>query len=394
MEPTAPKPIVVACTRAYLPGSHSGGPVRATSNLVDALGDEFDFRIITSDRDGESGKRLDRVALDRWITVGKAQVYYASTATTALAYRIPRLISAIRCDVLYLNSFFDPVFTLQPMLAWHLGMVSARKLVVAPRGEMAREARAHRAWKKIPYLKLAAAIGLFRDAIWQAGSEAELAEIESVLGRRGGPPLRIDVARDIVRRSAADGDTTTDRPPVSPGRPLRICTLARIVPTKNLDFALRALALVRSPVKFDIYGPREAGGYWARCERLIAAMPSHVQVDYRGPLSHDRVHPELLEHDLFLLPTQTESFGYAIVEAMAAGLPVLISDQTPWRDLQRAGCGWDLPLGDPARFAKVIDEVVTWDRAQADQASERARAYATVVREDVGSVQQSRALFS
>ena len=45
-----------------------------------------------------------------------------------------------------------------------------------------------------------------------------------------------------------------------------------------------------------------------------------------------------------ILPTHGESFGHIIVEAWAAGCPVLISDRTPWRELREQGVGWDVPL--------------------------------------------------
>lgn len=45
------KTIILALVRYCLPGDKSGEPVRSISNIVDQLGDEFVFRIVTSDRD-------------------------------------------------------------------------------------------------------------------------------------------------------------------------------------------------------------------------------------------------------------------------------------------------------------------------------------------------------
>ena len=54
---------------------------------------------------------------------------------------------------------------------------------------------------------------------------------------------------------------------------------------------------------------------------------------------------------MFFLPTLGENFGHVIAES-----PVLISDQTPWRNLKNHGVGWDLPLNDPDSFRKAIVE--------------------------------------
>jgi glycosyltransferase involved in cell wall biosynthesis len=69
----------------------------------------------------------------------------------------------------------------------------------------------------------------------------------------------------------------------------------------------------------------------------------------------------LAGYDLFLLPTRGENFGHAIFDALEVGLPVLLSDQTPWRDLERIGAGWSLPLANPDRFAATIDDFATLD---------------------------------
>jgi len=55
-----------------------------------------------------------------------------------------------------------------------------------------------------------------------------------------------------------------------------------------------------------------------------------------------------------LLPTETENFGHAIVEAMQSGVVPIISDQTPWRHLQEHGAGWDIDLSRPDLFRDAI----------------------------------------
>ena len=79
----------------------------------------------------------------------------------------------------------------------------------------------------------------------------------------------------------------------------------------------------------------------------------------------------LAGYDLFLLPTRGENFGHAIFDALEVGLPVLISDQTPWRDLERIGAGWSLPLADPDRFAATIDRLATLEPSERDRVAPR-----------------------
>lgn len=74
------KPIVLALVRYYLPGYKSGGPVRTIANLVDHLGDDIEFRVVTSDRDMLDEAAYPAIRVDAWNQVGKALVYYVSPA--------------------------------------------------------------------------------------------------------------------------------------------------------------------------------------------------------------------------------------------------------------------------------------------------------------------------
>jgi glycosyltransferase involved in cell wall biosynthesis len=80
----------------------------------------------------------------------------------------------------------------------------------------------------------------------------------------------------------------------------------------------------------------------------------------------------LRAYDLFFMPTRGENFGYALVEALIAGCPLLTSDQTPWTDLESKGVGWDLPLSSPAAFTSVLQRCVDMGAEEHGAMSERA----------------------
>jgi len=117
-------------------------------------------------------------------------------------------------------------------------------------------------------------------------------------------------------------------------------------------------------------------------------------VDYCGVIPHAEVPAILAENALFFLPTRGENYGYAIHEALAAGLPVLISDQTPWRQLEKSGVGWDLPLDDPARFAAVIKAQFHLDEDQWATQRKMAKEYARQVAGDNSVRDRNLSLFT
>lgn len=351
-----PRTIVLALVHYYLPGFKAGGPIRSISNLVERLGDEFDLRIIAADRDFRDRKPYTDVVIDDWNQVGNARVYYVSAGMHSLQALV-KLISDTPHDVLYLNSFFDPVFTQVALWARRLGVLAPKPIILAPRGELAPGSLARKAWKKRPFMAIASLLGLYDDLTWQASTEHEASDIRQAMGKtaRRTKIAPIVIAQDLP--PLPDEEAISNGMSARGGRgPLRLVFLARISPSKNLDHALRILTQVSTAVDLSIYGPIDDKAYWRACQRLLTELPANVSVRYKGVVAHSAVANVLKSYDLLFLPTRSENYGHVIIESMLAGTPVLIADTTPWRDLEKAGVGWDLPLENQVQFAKKIDE--------------------------------------
>ncbi|WP_201546736.1 glycosyltransferase [Psychrobacter lutiphocae] len=111
------------------------------------------------------------------------------------------------------------------------------------------------------------------------------------------------------------------------------------------------------PLVYHIYGPVEDEDYWNQCQKLITEMPLHITVEYKGDLVPEQVITKLSQYDFFYMPTKGENYGHVIAEALCAGLPLVISNTTPWRNLKHSGLGWDLPLDNINTFSSVINEL-------------------------------------
>ena len=68
----------------YLPGFKAGGPIRSLANMVDRLGDEFAFKIVTRDRDAGDQRPCGGTVPNAWQPIGKARVLYLSPRQLSL----------------------------------------------------------------------------------------------------------------------------------------------------------------------------------------------------------------------------------------------------------------------------------------------------------------------
>ena len=371
----------------YLPGYKAGGPIRTLANMVDKLGDEFQFKIITADRDSGDTEAYPGIKIDGWNRVGKADVFYMSPGMRSLK-EFKKILCSTECDVIYLNSFFSPHFTIKPLLLRRLRLIPAKPLILAPRGEFSPGALGLKSLKKRVYLWAVKAFGLYRGVVWQASSEHEEADIRRWFGK----DVQVEVAPNIPPAvHSAD-----ELPPEKVKRKgcLKIIFLSRISRKKNLDGALKMLKGLNGEVQFNIYGPMEDKSYWAECQKIIGDLPGNIEVKYCGSVEHEKVGAVMKKHDIFLFPTLGENFGHVILEALCAGCPILISDQTPWRDLEANGVGWDLPLDRPELFHAVLQKCVDMEQNEYVKWSRRAWEYGGQVTQDDKVVEQNRQLFT
>ena len=118
----------------YLPGYKAGGPIQSIANLVENLGDEFEFYIICNDRDQLDRQPYANVKIDEWNVVSKARVFYASSKNLSIK-GITKLLNETKYDLLYFNSFFSFKFTVLPLVIYKFFLPFVKPCIIAPRGE-------------------------------------------------------------------------------------------------------------------------------------------------------------------------------------------------------------------------------------------------------------------
>ena len=367
----------------YLPGFKSGGPVKTVSNMVAALGDELCFSVLCLDTDHGNKIPYSNIEKTKWNRQGKAEVFYVARGFRGMV-AIARILTTKHFDILYLNSFFSFQFSIMAMLLTQI-FKGTKPSILGPRGEFSVGAIALKPLRKRVYIYLSKLSGVYDNVIWHASTKYEADDIKRVMGTKSTVSTAIDLASpgdDIELSSRSDGNA------------LRIIFVSRISPKKNLFGALSMLRMVSQKVYFDVYGPTEDKAYWTKCLDAAADLPANIFFTYCGELQPFEVAPTFVKYDLFLFPTFGENYGHVIAEALSAGVPVLISDTTPWRNLEQTKLGWEISLDRPDHFIACIEECCAKSADEYNKWRREIRRWAVSNIGSQAAMDENRRLFS
>jgi glycosyltransferase involved in cell wall biosynthesis len=113
--------------------------------------------------------------------------------------------------------------------------------------------------------------------------------------------------------------------------------LGRLVPKKSPDMLIEAFARWQAdggpPAMLILAGPHEDASYLGHLLHLAFRLGLQDRVRFTGPLFEDDKWAAYGDADLFVLPSQNENFGNTVAESVAAGTPVIVTDQcgiAPW----------------------------------------------------------------
>lgn len=343
----------------FFPGKKYGGPPVSVDNFC-SLMTEVDCYIVTTNHD--MGEVKDYTGITKgWNERKNCKVLYLKDNQYKSNY-FEKAIHDVKPELLYLQGLFQScVFS-----CLRLAKKNRLKVLLAPRGELCAGAFKKK-YKKVPYIGLLRILGFLDGVHFQATSEEETNAIRKYLNVSKD---RIHYLPNIPSLSKQKHERTEKQRGTGD-----FVFLSRIMPKKNLIFALECFQRIKGDVNFDIYGPIEDTQYWKECEGIIKQMPSNIKIEYKGLVDHENVHKVFSQYHAFVFPTLSENYGHVIAEALAAGTPVIISDQTPWRHLKEYGVGCDADLGDMDAFITTIQEIIDMDNQDFIKISESAKQY-------------------
>jgi glycosyltransferase involved in cell wall biosynthesis len=329
-----------------------GGPSRAISDMEQALSARgIEVTTLTTNDDGPRGTLPVQCGAPVATRYATRWYFPRTTVTFKTSIGLAQwLVKSVRAyDIVHAHA----LFSFAPVIAAFISRRAGVPYVLRPLGVLADYGMTqhHSPLKRLSFslierqlIESASAVQ-FTTATEQAEAEALGLKCRSVV-----IPLGIDVGgvaeHTRVRRTAAG--------------PVNLLYLSRIDRKKNVEGLLHALRLVASKypnVTLSIAGAGDRK-YTESLKSLARRLGLEDRIDWLGYVESDRKVDALARASAFVLPSYSENFGIAVVEALAAGLPCIVSRGVAIANqIERAGAGIVVDTG-PEDVAAGIERIL------------------------------------
>lgn len=334
---------------SFYPALGYGGPIHALYELCLAqVAAGRSVRVLTSDANGPT--RLRELS-GRWVYELGVPTFYAPVRfgedlAPALISRLSDELPA--CDLVHVSG----LWSITSLLGLSRATLAGKPTVLTPHGSLMPWALAAGSGrrKKLALL-LALRPLLAKLGGWHVSSHEEEAGLRQLMAQ-GHLPTHTPIVRiENGLRPQSIAKRTT--PSASHATQPRLVVLGRIHPIKRIELALSALAALRSQLpgaRLTIAGPVPPSeeAYLATLHTQIAQLGLSGAIDFPGLLGPEEKTQLLSGATALWLTSHMESFGIVVLEALAAGTPVVAVEPTPWQVLSEHHLGHFVPASPPA----------------------------------------------
>jgi glycosyltransferase involved in cell wall biosynthesis len=275
---------------------------------------------------------LKGITINQWTNwENKAHVYYWNYSWSKKK-ELKNIINSVSPQTVFVNGIYSLYFNLLPVL--YSLQTQGVRIIWSSRGMLHSGALAQKSLKKKLFFSLINRLKIPQRVSWHATDEQEASFIRQ----------KMKTASTIL--IAGNYPNIIEALPILPKQKgsLVLGTIALISAMKNHQKVINALQNCAGAIKWIIYGPVKDEAYWKECRQLIQLLPPHIEVVYKGELQPTELRNALDEIQVFIMPSESENFGHAILEALSAAKPVITTNTTPFHALeqQQAGVAVDL----------------------------------------------------
>lgn len=313
---------------SYYPAFKYGGPIESVRELNKALfrkGIEID--VLTTNAGLENGNNYvkNEWIYDEGVKIKYLPAYFYEHFTFSPQLMIDSIIAAKNYDLVHITAFWN-----FPVLAGSLASLMSKKpYIISPRGVLHKDAinMKSKNIKKLYYFLVASHYLSKANAIHftTVDEEINLAKFIKLKSKSVIVPNGLDLSRFNNLPSCG---LFKEKYPILQGKKI-LLFLGRINKQKGINLLIEAFDLLSKNYK-DLYlviaGP-DNDNYCNEVKSFLRKKDLIERVVFTGLLKEDEKYSAYLDSDIFVLPSYFENFGMSVVEAMACGLPVVISNK-------------------------------------------------------------------
>ena len=352
---------------SFYPAVIYGGPIFSTLNTCKELKKQGCFiKVCTTNANGN--KKLEVLSGKYTCSFGFPVKYYNETIigkfSASLFVNLWKDIKEVK--VVHIQSIFS---TPTPIALFYCFLLN-KTILLSPRGSLGawcigQGSLFKKLWLSFlikPFLK---------KVTWHATAEQEKQEIICLFGIK----QRVEIIPNGIDAneflgSNIDQDFFLKQYGVKPTEKI-VVSIGRIEKKKGFDILIRAIALLNKDfesVKLYIAGPDY--GEKATLQSLVSDLNIGNSVTFVGSIKGQEKIDFLGAADVFAMPSHNENFGNVYAEALACGTPIVASTNTPWQEVEEAGCGHWVE-NTPEKTAVAIESLLNGNRDELRNCSKR-----------------------
>lgn len=337
---------------SYLPAVRYGGTIVSVHGLCRALVErDHEVHVYTTSVDGASDSDVPH---DQPVVIDGVKVWYFRSRQLRRIYRAPDLAKALAAHAGEFDVIHTHAIYLWPL--WAAARAARRAhvpYVVSPRGMLERDL----VGRKNPLMKGLWIAAIERHNLERAAAihvtSAREAEEAAAFGLK--LPMVREIPNGVRLDEAADQPLAPAIDAIVRGEPY-VLFLGRINWKKGLDRLIGALARLRD-VRLVIAGNDEEN-YRAVLEPIAAGLGVSSRITFTGSVHGADKIALLSTARLLVLPSYSENFGNVVIEAMAAGCPVIVSKEVGLADTLQSTRSGIVADGDPDTLAEAMSRVL------------------------------------
>ncbi|MCF4102184.1 glycosyltransferase [Gillisia sp. M10.2A] len=262
-------------------------------------------------------------------------------------------------DVLHINGIWNPQNFLVQKEAQRMGI----KVVISPHGMLEPYIVNRHSTKKKIALTLYQNNAINTADYLHATAASELDNIRKLGFKKPGMiiPNGLNVS-EILKKKIVEKNTPSKN----------ILFLSRIHPKKGIELLIESISELKNQnVRVIIAGEGERE-YIEELIQLTKLMGVENKIKFLGGVYGSDKWELYEQADVFVLPTYSENFGIVVIEALAAGIPVITTKGTPWEELITFNCGWWIELS-VANLTQALFEAIKMSTVELEKMGERGR---------------------